>query len=139
LSESCRAPDGESWPKIAHIRWKEFRWTLIQIRNYKRNGKDARSYLCHLKNLQISQMRSLPGNLKCFSSLPKLDIYDCPNVSSLPDLPSILQHISVWNCQHLNESCQSPDGESWSKIAHIRWKEFWWTMIQIRNYNEWIR
>jgi hypothetical protein len=24
----------------------------------------------------------------------------------------------------LNESCQAPDGESWSKVAHIRWKEF---------------
>lgn len=32
------------------------------------------------------EMMSLPGNLMCFSSLTKLDIYDCPNISSLPDL-----------------------------------------------------
>nr|ADM24944.1 Rp1-like protein [Brachypodium distachyon]ADM24948.1 Rp1-like protein [Brachypodium distachyon] len=70
------------------------------------------------------EMRSLPGNLKCFSSLKKLDIYDCPNILSLPDLPSSLQHICVWNCERLKESCRAPDGESWSKIAHIRWKEF---------------
>nr|ADM24943.1 Rp1-like protein [Brachypodium distachyon]ADM24946.1 Rp1-like protein [Brachypodium distachyon] len=70
------------------------------------------------------EMMSLPGNLMCFSSLTKLDIYDCPNISSLPDLPSSLQHICVWNCERLKESCRAPDGESWSKIAHIRWKQF---------------
>jgi len=70
------------------------------------------------------EMRSLPGNLNCFSSLTKLDIYDCPNISSLPDLPSSLQHICVWNCERLEESCRAPDGESWPKIANIRWKEF---------------
>uniref|UniRef100_A0A8R7TXY8 Rp1-like protein n=2 Tax=Triticum urartu TaxID=4572 RepID=A0A8R7TXY8_TRIUA len=70
------------------------------------------------------EMRSLPGNLKCFSSLRTLDIYDCPNISSLSDLPSSIQHICVWRCERLNESCQAPDGESWPKIAHIRWKDF---------------
>jgi hypothetical protein len=28
----------------------------------------------------------------------------------------------VSDCELLKESCQ-PNGESWSKIAHIRWKE----------------
>lgn len=70
------------------------------------------------------QMTSLPTNLKCFSNLKNLDIYDCPNMSSLPDLPSSLQHIYVRGCELLNESCRAPDGESWPKIAHIRWKEF---------------
>jgi hypothetical protein len=70
------------------------------------------------------EMRSLTINLNCFSSLTNLDIINCPNISSLPDLPSSLQHISVRSCERLNESCQAPDGESWSKIAHIRWKEF---------------
>uniref|UniRef100_A0ACD5WL33 Uncharacterized protein n=1 Tax=Avena sativa TaxID=4498 RepID=A0ACD5WL33_AVESA len=69
------------------------------------------------------EMRSLPGNLKCFSSLTRLEIYGCPNISSLPDLPSSLQHIHVRNCKRLNQSCRAPDGESWPKIAHIRWKE----------------
>ncbi|XBI77217.1 hypothetical protein VPH35_070370 [Triticum aestivum] len=69
-------------------------------------------------------MTSLPTNMKCFSSLRKLDIYDCPNISSLPDLPSSLQHICVWRCELLKESCRAPDGESWPKIVHIRWKEF---------------
>ncbi|KAF7046630.1 hypothetical protein CFC21_055648 [Triticum aestivum] len=71
------------------------------------------------------QMTSLPTNMKCFSNLKSLDIYDCPNVSSLPELPSSLQHICVWGCSELlKESCRAPDGESWPKVAHIRWKEF---------------
>ncbi|XP_044362021.1 disease resistance protein RGA2-like [Triticum aestivum] len=69
-------------------------------------------------------MFSLPY-LKCFSNLEHLDIYDCPNISSLPDLPSSLQLISIRSCgEHLMESCQAPHGESWPKIAHIRWKLF---------------
>ena len=77
----------------------------------------------HLR-LCLCEMKSLPGNLKCFSSLEELDIHACPNISSLPDLPSTLQRIYIWDCELLKESCRAPDGESWPKIAHIRWKEF---------------
>ncbi|VAI68351.1 unnamed protein product [Triticum turgidum subsp. durum] len=69
-------------------------------------------------------MISLPTNLKSFSNLNKLDIYSCPKISSLSDLPSSLQHISIWYCSELlKENCRAPDGESWPKIAHIRWKD----------------
>ncbi|KAL6846292.1 hypothetical protein ACP4OV_023740 [Aristida adscensionis] len=70
------------------------------------------------------EMKSLPTNMKCLSNLKKLDIYTCPNISSLPDLPSSLEHICVWHSGLLEKSCRSPDGESWPKIANIRWKEF---------------
>jgi len=74
--------------------------------------------------LRDCEMQSLPRNMECFSSLTKLDISSCPNMSSLPDLPSSLEHICVWNCGLLEKSCRAPDGESWPKIAHIRWKQF---------------
>nr|UBY07518.1 NBS-LRR disease resistance protein [Dasypyrum villosum] len=70
-----------------------------------------------------SEMISLPTNLKCFSNLKNLQIYRCPNISSLPDLPSSLKHITIGpGCELLKESCRAPDGESWPKITHIRWK-----------------
>nr|UBY07319.1 NBS-LRR disease resistance protein [Dasypyrum villosum] len=71
-----------------------------------------RSDLPHLKSLSMFDCRSstslsighltslaslsVGGNLKCFSSLTKLEVFDCPNISSLSDLPSSLQHIRVW-------------------------------------------
>jgi hypothetical protein len=74
--------------------------------------------------LCVCEMNSLPGNLKCLSSLTNLEIFDCPNISSLPDLPPSLQHLGIRGCETLQESCRAPDGESWPKIAHIRWKDF---------------
>lgn len=69
-------------------------------------------------------MKSLPTNMTCLTGLEKLDIYSCPNVSCLPDLPPSLQHICIWYSELLEKSCRAPDGDSWPKIAHIRWKEF---------------
>ncbi|WVZ68593.1 hypothetical protein U9M48_017517 [Paspalum notatum var. saurae] len=82
--------------------------------------------LSSVKHLRLCQceMNSLPRNIKCLSSLVVLDIYSCPNILSLPDLPSSLQRICIWGCELLKESCRAPGGESWPKIAHIRWKEF---------------
>ncbi|VAH64778.1 unnamed protein product [Triticum turgidum subsp. durum] len=70
------------------------------------------------------EMSSLPINLTCFSNLMELEIFRCPNISSLPDLPSSLQHLVVWESELLQKSCRVPDGESWPKIQHIRWKKF---------------
>ncbi|VAH99739.1 unnamed protein product [Triticum turgidum subsp. durum] len=69
------------------------------------------------------QMISLPTNLKCFSNLKYLNIMNCPHISSLPDLPSSVQHIHILNCRLLKDSCRAPNGESWPKIAHICWKD----------------
>ncbi|XP_044949869.1 disease resistance protein RGA2-like [Hordeum vulgare subsp. vulgare] len=66
----------------------------------------------------------LPENLKCFSGLRSLHIIGCPNISSLPDLPSSLYRINVEDSELLKNNCQSPDGESWPKIEHIRSKWF---------------
>nr|UBY07003.1 NBS-LRR disease resistance protein [Dasypyrum villosum] len=84
--------------------------------------------LTSIKTLRFSDcpIISLPTNLKCLSNLEELIIRDCPNISFLPDLPSSLHYISIrGRSELLTESCQAPDGESWPKIAHIRWKEIY--------------
>jgi len=80
--------------------------------------------LACVKWLQFSscKMECLPRNLKLLSSLENLLIYDCPNIASLPDLPSSLQRITILCCDVLKKNCREPDGESWPKILHIRWK-----------------
>jgi len=76
-------------------------------------------YFCKCK------MESLPGNLQFLSSLERLDIGICPNITSLPVLPSSLQRISIYGCDDLKKNCREPDGESWPQISHIRWKHFY--------------
>nr|AAK27507.1 rust resistance protein Rp1-kp3 [Zea mays] len=73
-------------------------------------------------NFSFCEMESLPRNLKSLSSLESLSIGYCRNIASLPDLPSSLQRISISGCPVLKKNCQEPDGESWPKISHLRWK-----------------
>ncbi|XP_035819191.1 putative disease resistance protein RGA3 [Zea mays] len=82
--------------------------------------------LSSVKHLKFSccETESLPRNLKSVSSLESLSIEHCPNIASLPDLPSSLQRITILNCPVLMKNCQEPDGESWPKISHVRWKSF---------------
>jgi Leucine-rich repeat (LRR) protein len=71
------------------------------------------------------ETESLPRNLKFLSNLESLSICNCPNIASLPGLPSSLQRITIWHCPVLKKNCREPDGESWPKISHIRWKSFY--------------
>jgi hypothetical protein len=82
--------------------------------------------LSSVKHLKFSccETESLPRNLKSVSSLESLCIQHCPNITSLPDLPSSLQRITIRDCPVLKKNCQEPDGESWPKISHVRWKSF---------------
>ncbi|KAF8663906.1 hypothetical protein HU200_055246 [Digitaria exilis] len=43
------------------------------------------------------EMKSLPRNLKCLSSLKGLNIGHCPNISSLPDLPCSLERVRIYD------------------------------------------
>ncbi|KAI4964015.1 hypothetical protein ZWY2020_008472 [Hordeum vulgare] len=80
--------------------------------------------LCVSSSVMLNLMLSAKENLKCFSGLRSLHIIGCPNISSLPDLPSSLYRINVEDSELLKNNCQSPDGESWPKIEHIRSKWF---------------
>ncbi|CAO2178001.1 unnamed protein product [Urochloa humidicola] len=109
--------DGFTIPaSLTLVLWKEPSFSFEEPAKFS-SVKDLSLLKC--------EMKSLPRNLKCLSSLKRLYIGRCPNVSSLPDLPCSLQHITIYSCDLLMESCRSPDGESWPKIAHIRWKQFY--------------
>ncbi len=58
--------------------------------------------LTRVKSLELlrCEMKSLPTNLRCLSGLEKLAIWDCPNISTLPDLPSSLLPTcwKTWQC-----------------------------------------
>ncbi|RLM91244.1 hypothetical protein C2845_PM08G27550 [Panicum miliaceum] len=94
--------------------WKEQSFDLEESAKFS-SVEELSLYAC--------DMKSLPRNLNCLSSLKRLYISLCPNISSLPDLPCSLQRIQIYDCKLLTESCRAPDGESWPKIAHIRWKD----------------
>ncbi|XP_016650126.1 PREDICTED: putative disease resistance protein RGA1 [Prunus mume] len=59
------------------------------------------------------------GNLK---SLQLLQIWDCPNLASLPEglrCLASLERLIIGHCPILKQRCQEETGEDWSKIAHI--------------------
>ncbi|WVZ91273.1 hypothetical protein U9M48_037464 [Paspalum notatum var. saurae] len=96
----------------------------IQSCNETSISFEASSSFTSVKELEILEckIQSLPNNMQALSSLEKLKIGNCPNISSLPDLPSSLRQITIEGCELLFESCQEPNGISWPKIAHIPWR-----------------
>uniref|UniRef100_K3XT19 NB-ARC domain-containing protein n=1 Tax=Setaria italica TaxID=4555 RepID=K3XT19_SETIT len=79
------------------------------------------------------EMKFLPRNLKCLSSLKRLRIGCCANIYPLPDLPCSLQHIEIYGCELLKESCRAPDGESWPKISPYPLEANLLNVLQTRN------
>ena len=81
------------------------------------------SQLQYLRLWDVNDLESLPeewlGNL---TSLQRLQIRGCPNLTSLPqgirNLTS-LQKLIIWNCPHLRERYQGQIGEDWPNIAHV--------------------
>jgi hypothetical protein len=81
------------------------------------------SQLHYLDVLQIEDLESLPEEwLRNLTSLQRLQIVNCPNLTSLPqgihNLTS-LQKLIIGNCPHLRERCQRQTGEDWPNIAHV--------------------
>ncbi|XP_072955027.1 putative disease resistance protein RGA3 [Typha angustifolia] len=99
--------------------------------------------LISLKSLLLydCKVQSLSRILKSLSSLEQLELYKCPYISSLSDLPNSLLTLSLKDCPGilslstrlpesllcismsgcpvLEERCREPKGEDWPKIAHI--------------------
>ncbi|KAG1347314.1 disease resistance protein RGA2 [Cocos nucifera] len=78
--------------------------------------------LTSLQHLEIQDSRSLeslPTSLAKFSTIRRLIIRTCPNISSLlgNELPTSLKELLIERCPLLKDRCQK--GADWPKIAHI--------------------
>ncbi|KAK2639233.1 hypothetical protein Ddye_027028 [Dipteronia dyeriana] len=73
---------------------------------------------------EFPKLKYLP--LKDFEDLPCLDwlrIYDCPELTFLPSLPSSLLQLYISRCPLLKEACKRDKGKEWFKIADIPYVE----------------
>ncbi|XP_074313037.1 putative disease resistance protein RGA1 isoform X3 [Silene latifolia] len=81
-------------------------------------------HLAALQNLKLESLDNLqilPEWISCLSSLHTLVIHSCPNLNSLGTIQNIssLQKLDIRDCQNLTQTCQEPSGKEWPKIRHI--------------------
>jgi hypothetical protein len=76
-----------------------------------------------LLNIQdCPSLVSLPEWIADFTSLSRLQIFGCDNLISLPEgmrCLTSLHHLTIGSCPRLEERCKEGIGEDWPKIAHI--------------------
>ncbi|XP_050263324.1 disease resistance protein RGA2-like isoform X2 [Quercus robur] len=80
--------------------------------------------LSKLKQLTLTlELESLPEEwFKNLTSLERLNIWWCPNLTSLPEGMShltSLQSLHIRCCPQLKQRCEKENGEDWDKISHI--------------------
>ncbi|GLU15031.1 hypothetical protein SLE2022_315610 [Rubroshorea leprosula] len=73
---------------------------------------------------EFNGMEALPEWLGDLSSLHRLEIWNCSNLTHLPSIEvmqrlSNLQYLYIWCCPKLKERCAKKRGPEWSKISHI--------------------
>ncbi|KAL5735645.1 hypothetical protein ACOSQ2_030433 [Xanthoceras sorbifolium] len=62
---------------------------------------------------ELTSLPNPPSSLKC------LQIIECPELISLASLPSSLLQLYIRDCPLLKEACKRDNGKEWSKIADI--------------------
>ncbi|GKV51397.1 hypothetical protein SLEP1_g58059 [Rubroshorea leprosula] len=83
-------------------------------------------HLTALKELRLvdfNGLEALPEWLGDFSSLHRLEIGNCSNLTHLPSIEAMrglcnLKYLRIWGCPKLKERC-AKRGPEWSKISHI--------------------
>ncbi|XP_012854111.1 PREDICTED: putative disease resistance protein RGA4 [Erythranthe guttata] len=82
------------------------------------------SSLKSLQMYELPQLSSLPDWFGDLTSLKELFIHDCPKIASLPDSirrMTNLQYLQVCGCPELEKRCERAKGEDRHKIQHIRY------------------
>jgi NB-ARC domain len=79
------------------------------------------SPLSSLQTIYFSdvEIQSLP-NLSCLRSLKELDIFNCPKLTSLSELPPSVESIRIVDCNdEFTRSCKDASHPNGQKISHI--------------------
>ncbi|XWS57358.1 hypothetical protein CRYUN_Cryun09bG0167700 [Craigia yunnanensis] len=74
--------------------------------------------LCSVSLMECKNLTKL-SEKQNLTSLEMLDIYDCPELSSLPERMSCLKELKIVRCPILSERCKPEMGEDWANIAHV--------------------
>nr|CAD1842879.1 unnamed protein product [Ananas comosus var. bracteatus] len=84
---------------------------LLSIEEFKEESfrSEEEQVLQHPTSLyslafESCSIKSLPNSLEGISSLQALGISDCPNITSLPDLPKSLRYLSITDCPNIGSS-----------------------------------
>jgi hypothetical protein len=79
-------------------------------------------FFVHIFRLTVTgcSWTSLPDNLDHLESLKELNIQECPNIESLPQLPRFLKTLVLSQCSRsLTDSCRTKGHPNCQKIRHI--------------------
>ncbi|TXG67397.1 hypothetical protein EZV62_008672 [Acer yangbiense] len=121
--------DRKQYKALMELGWHNLTSLTDLYISGKRDGETL-----HEEDMRITLPRSLTWmsiedfpNLKylsfkdfeCLPSLENLQIWFCPELTSLPSLPPSLLQLHVRGCPLLTEACKRDKGKEWSKIADI--------------------
>ncbi|XP_078153649.1 putative disease resistance RPP13-like protein 1 [Carex rostrata] len=86
-------------------------------------------YIDHFKVISFLKLSNCPNlaslrGLNELTNLRDLEILGCKNLSSLPDVPPSVNHITICGCnEEFTRSCKDPNHPNWHKISHIPHKD----------------
>ncbi|KAJ6838705.1 putative disease resistance protein RGA1 [Iris pallida] len=112
-------------------------WSLSIVRGSTEEDKpftaeEEELFQHHLTSLTMlyfnfcEGLPSLPANLENLSSLKHMEIWGCPKIESLPNLPASLREVEIWNCPKIESLPNLPASLKRVKIygrCHPRLKE----------------
>ncbi|GLT55754.1 hypothetical protein SLA2020_288470 [Shorea laevis] len=119
----------EEYPGLSSIHHLHASLKILSLKGWDKLKSLPRQlrHLTALQHLIIGQfngVEALPEWLGDLSSLERLWIIDCDNLTHLPSVKAMhrlsnLRSLHIYNCSKLKERCAKERGPEWPKISHI--------------------